>query len=77
MPRAFRVKEEILTCFPDAKICLTPKTGGYFDILVNEVCVFSKTEKIGTSQERFPEVGEIILLLEKAGYDSNFNNKRD
>ncbi|MBV5278518.1 MAG: hypothetical protein J0647_05725, partial [Campylobacteraceae bacterium] len=30
--------------------------------------IFSKTELIGTSTERFPEVGEITSLMKKAGF---------
>lgn len=51
MPRAFRVKEEILQAFPDASITLSPKTGGFFDVVVDNVVIFSKTEKIGTKVE--------------------------
>jgi len=68
MPRAFRVKDEILSAYPNANVSLSPKTGGFFDVVVNEKIIFSKTEKIGTPIERFPESGEIIALLQKAGY---------
>lgn len=68
MPRAFRAKDEILSVYPQANISLSPKTGGFFDVMVDEKIIFSKTEKIGTSTERFPEAGEIIALLQKAGY---------
>ncbi|WP_333804460.1 Rdx family protein [Sulfurospirillum sp.] len=68
MPRAFRVKDEILIAYPNAKVALNPKTGGFFDVVVEEVTLFSKTEKIGTDIERFPEAGEIVALLQKAGY---------
>lgn len=68
MPRAFRVKDEILIAYPSANVSLNPKTGGFFDVVVDENIIFSKTEKIGTSIERFPESGEIISLLQKAGY---------
>lgn len=68
MPRAFRVKDEILSAYPNANVALSPKTGGFFDVVVNEKTLFSKTEKIGTDIERFPENGEIVLLLQKAGF---------
>ncbi|WP_263833778.1 Rdx family protein [Sulfurospirillum oryzae] len=68
MPRAFRVKDEILSAYPNAKTTLSPKTGGFFDVVVDDIVIFSKTEKIGTPIERFPEVGEIAALLKKAGY---------
>lgn len=68
MPRAFRVKDEIQIAYKKAHITLTPRTGGYFDVVVDDVVIFSKTEKIGTPIERFPEVGEIVALLQKAGY---------
>ncbi|AOO65886.1 Rdx family protein [Sulfurospirillum halorespirans] len=68
MPRAFRVKDEILSAYPKANVSLSPKTGGFFDVVVNEKTLFSKTEKIGTTMERFPESGEIVLLLQKAGF---------
>jgi len=68
MPRAFRVKDEILITYPSANVSLSPKTGGFFDVVVDEKVIFSKTEKIGTPIERFPESGEIISLLQKAGY---------
>jgi len=68
MPRAFRVKDEILIAYPNAKVTLNPKTGGFFDVVVDQITLFSKTEKIGTAIERFPEAGEIVALLQKAGY---------
>ena len=68
MPRAFRVKDEIKSAYNEANITLTPKTGGYFDVVVDDIVIFSKTEKIGTTVERFPEAGEIVALLHKAGY---------
>ncbi len=66
MPRAFRVKEEILQAFPHASITLSPKTGGFFDVVVDGVVIFSKTDKIRTEVERFPEIGEITELLRQA-----------
>lgn len=68
MPRAFRVKDEILIAYPNAHVSLSPKTGGFFDVVVDNTTIFSKTGKIGTSVERFPEVGEVVMLLQKAGY---------
>lgn len=68
MPRAFRAKDEIQSAYKEANITLIPKTGGYFDVVVDDVVLFSKTEKIGTTVERFPEAGEMIALLHKAGY---------
>lgn len=68
MPRAFRVKDEILIAYPSASVSLSPKMGGFFDVVVDEKVIFSKTEKIGTPIERFPESGEISALLQKAGY---------
>ncbi|MDD3342411.1 MAG: Rdx family protein [Sulfurospirillaceae bacterium] len=68
MPKAFRAKDEIQSAFPEAVISLVPKRGGFFDVLVEDKLIFSKTEKIGTSVERFPEVGEITALLKAAGY---------
>lgn len=68
MPKAFRVKDEIKSAYKDANITLTPKTGGFFDVIVDDIMIFSKTEKIGTHIERFPEVGEIVSLLQQAGY---------
>ena len=68
MPRAFRVKEEIIQAFPNASITLSPKTGGFFDVVVDNVVIFSKTEKIGTEVERFPEIGEIATLLRKTSF---------
>lgn len=68
MPKAFRAKEEIQRAFPEAEISILPKRGGYFDIIVNEILIFSKTEKIGIPIERFPEAGEIVGLLKMAGY---------
>ena len=65
MPRALRVREEIQRAYPDSHITLSPKTGGFFDVIVDDVVLFSKTEKIGTPIERFPEVGEIVALLKQ------------
>ncbi|MDD2384783.1 MAG: Rdx family protein [Sulfurospirillaceae bacterium] len=68
MPKAFRAKDEIERAYPDAQVLLVPKRGGYFDVMVEDKLIFSKTEKIGTPIERFPEVGEITALLKTAGY---------
>ena len=68
MPRALRVRDEVQRAYPQAHVTLSPKTGGFFDVVVDEKVIFSKTEKIGTPIERFPESGEIISLLQKAGY---------
>ncbi|WP_167749361.1 Rdx family protein [Sulfurospirillum diekertiae] len=62
------MKDEILSAYPNAKTTLSPKIGGFFDVVVDDIVIFSKTEKIGTPIERFPEVGEIVSLLQKAGY---------
>lgn len=68
MPRALRVRDEIQTLYSKARVSLAPKTGGYFDVSVDGKIIFSKTEKIGTTVERFPEIGEITTLLKEAGY---------
>ena len=68
MPRALRVREEIQRAYPHSHITLSPKTGGFFDVIVDDVLLFSKTEKIGTPIERFPEIGELPLLIQNAGF---------
>ena len=68
MPKAFRVKEEIEKAYKDAEVFLIPKRGGFFDVIVDDTMVFSKTGKVGTTTERFPEVGEITSLIKKAGF---------
>ncbi len=65
MPRALRVRDEIQRAYPDSLISMVPKPGGYFDVVVDGKTIFSKTEKIGTPIERFPEVGELVELLER------------
>lgn len=68
MPKAFRAKDEIERAYKDAEVFLIPKKGGFFDVIVDDKMVFSKTGKIGTTTERFPEVGEIASLIKKAGF---------
>ena len=68
MPRALRVRDEIQRAYPQAHVTLSPKTGGFFDILADGKVIFSKTEKIGTPVERFPEMDEVVSLLKAAGY---------
>jgi len=68
MPRDCRVKKEIEQTYKEANVILTSKTGGFFDVLVDSAIIFSKTDKIGTPTERFPEVGEMVSLLQKARY---------
>ena len=70
MPRALRVRDEIQAAYPKATVSLVPKTGGYFDVIVDGKIIFSKTDKIGTYIERFPDAGEIVSLCQKAGYVS-------
>ena len=41
---------------------------GIFDFIADNTMVFSKTGKVGTTTERFPEVGEITSLIKKAGF---------
>ena len=66
MPRALRVRDEIQTAYPKASITLEPKAGGFFDVSVDGKILFSKTEKIGTPIERFPDAGEIVSLIHNA-----------
>ncbi len=68
MPRAFRVKDEILIAYPNADVTFNPKAGGFFDVIVNDKLIFSKTEKIGTTTERFPESGEIVKLIQQTEF---------
>jgi len=65
MPRALRVRDEIQRAYPDSRVSMVPKPGGYFDVVADGTTIFSKTEKIGTPTERFPEVGEVVALLER------------
>lgn len=68
MPRALRVRDEVKRAYPLAQVTLSPKTGGFFDVIVDEKTIFSKTDKIGTPIERFPEMDEIVALLKNEGY---------
>lgn len=68
MSKAFRVKEEIERAYKGTEVFLIPKRGGFFDVQVDDKIIFSKTQKIGTPIERFPEVGEITTLLKRAGF---------
>lgn len=68
MPRALRVRDEIQRAYPQAQVTLYPKTGGFFDVIADGKIIFSKTEKIGTPIERFPEMDEVVSLLKVAGY---------
>lgn len=68
MPKAFRVKDEIERAYKNAEVFLIPKRGGFFDVLVDDKTIFSKTGKVGTTTERFPEVGEVSALIKKAGF---------
>ena len=65
MPKAFRVKEEIEKAYKDAEVFLIPKRGGFFDVIADDTMVFSHTGKVGTTTERFPEVGEFTSLIKK------------
>ncbi len=60
MPQAFRVKEEILEQFKDAKVELELGSGGNFIVEVDGEVIFSKRE---LDVERFPNEGEIVSLL--------------
>lgn len=57
-PKAFRVKEEILSKFLDADVELIVGSGGNFIVEFNKKIVFSKKEV-----NRFPNDGEIINLI--------------
>lgn len=68
MPRALRARDEIQTAYPKAQVELVRKPGGFFDVVVDGKTLFSKNKKIGTTTERFPEIGEVVSLIKGAGY---------
>ncbi len=57
-PRAFRVKDEILSKFPNANIQLITGGGGNFIVEVENKVIFSKKET-----NRFPNKNEILDLI--------------
>lgn len=59
-PQAFRVKEEILSKYPDANVELVLGSGGNFIVDVDGKVIFSKVE---LERPRFPAPNEILELM--------------
>ena len=57
-PRALSLREELGKAFPDIISGHIPGARGSFEVIVDDVLVFSKLEL-----DRFPEEGEIINLI--------------
>ena len=68
LPKASRAEEEIKRAYPEADILLVPGSGGVFDVSVKDNLIYSKQQLIGTTTERFPDEGELVALLQKAGF---------
>ncbi|MBE0490657.1 MAG: Rdx family protein [Sulfurospirillum sp.] len=51
--------------YPDADILLVPSSGGIFDVEVDGICIFSKSQV-----NRFPNPGELSALLRENGYQA-------
>ena len=63
LPKASRAEEEIKSVNSDAQVLLVPSTGGVFEVEVDGKLIFSKKEDVGTSENRFPNDGELLELL--------------
>lgn len=74
MPRALRVRDEVQRAYPQAQVTLSPKTGG-FDVIVDGKTIFSKTDKIGTPIERFPEMDRNCHFAQKRRLLATFTCK--
>ena len=59
-PRALSLGEELSLAFPDVIAGHIPGDRGAFEVIVDDVLVFSKLEL-----DRFPEEGEIVNLIKK------------
>lgn len=59
------MEEEIKKCYCNASITKVKSSGGIFEIIVNDITIFSKNKCIGTKEPRFPYEGEIIKLIKK------------
>ena len=64
LPQASRAEEEIKSVNSDIDVLLVPSKGGIFEVEVDGKLIFSKKENIGTSENRFPNDGELSNLLE-------------
>ena len=59
-PRALSLREELSSAFPDVMAGQVPGERGAFEVIVDDVLVFSKLEL-----DRFPEEGEIVNLIQR------------
>ena len=59
MPNASSLEEELKYLSFPAEVKLIPSGGGVFEVLMNEELIFSKK-----ALNRFPNKGEIILIIE-------------
>lgn len=63
LPQASRAEEEIKSVDSDAEVLRIPSIGGVFTVEVDGKLIYSKKEDVGTSENRFPEAGELLRLL--------------
>ena len=59
-PRALSLREELDLAFSDIIVEHVPGARGSFEVIVDDMLVFSKLEL-----DRFPENGEIVKLINK------------
>ncbi len=59
LPRASSLEAELSTNF-NAEITLNAGTDGVYDVVIDDILVFSKKD-VG----RFPEEGEIVQIIQK------------
>ena len=59
-PRALSLRKELSSAFPDVMGGQVPGERGAFEVIVDDVLVFSKLEL-----DRFPEEGEIVNLIQR------------
>ena len=64
-PVASRVEDEIKTNFSDARVEKVVGDGGNFIVEVDGDVIFSKKDRIGNDEARFPHGEEITTLINK------------
>ena len=60
LPQASSLESELIKLFPEIDVSLISSGGGVFEVCLNGELIFSKK-----SLGRFPENGEINLLIKK------------
>ncbi|WP_161492032.1 Rdx family protein [Sulfurospirillum diekertiae] len=59
------MKDEIKSAYKDANITLTPKTGGFFDVIVDDIMIFQRQKKLARPLSAFQKWESLFHCFNK------------